>query len=80
MRCLRDIIRKVVYVLFLHVSSGTVVVMLNNNTTCGIWYVITVFFDVANQSYLPELVEGEQISDGNGKLQAVGQKGMGNIA
>ena len=32
--------------------------------------VITVFFDVANQSYLPELVEGEQIADGNGKLQA----------
>ena len=31
---------------------------------------ITVFFDVANQSYLPELVEGEQISEGNAKLQA----------
>ncbi|WP_228255267.1 MFS transporter [Ornithinimicrobium avium] len=31
---------------------------------------ITVFFDVANQSYLPEIVEGEQISEGNGKLQA----------
>ncbi len=31
---------------------------------------ITVFFDVANQSYLPEIVHGEQISEGNGKLQA----------
>lgn len=31
---------------------------------------ITVFFDVANQSYLPEIVDGEQISEGNGKLQA----------
>ncbi|CAI9404797.1 MFS transporter [Aestuariimicrobium sp. T2.26MG-19.2B] len=31
---------------------------------------ITVFFDVANQSYLPEIVEGDQISEGNGKLQA----------
>lgn len=31
---------------------------------------ITVFFDVANQSYLPELVESEQISEGNSKLQA----------
>ncbi|GAA5158954.1 MFS transporter [Ornithinimicrobium tianjinense] len=31
---------------------------------------ITVFFDVANQSYLPEIVDGDQISDGNGKLQA----------
>lgn len=31
---------------------------------------ITVFFDVANQSYLPEIVEGEQIAEGNGKLQA----------
>ncbi|MFK5582238.1 MFS transporter [Serinicoccus sp. LYQ131] len=37
---------------------------------------ITVFFDVANQSYLPELVEGEQISDGNGKLQASQQTAM----
>ncbi|WGW11645.1 MFS transporter [Saxibacter everestensis] len=32
--------------------------------------VITVFFDVANQSYLPEIVDGNQIGDGNGKLQA----------
>ncbi|MGO0575027.1 MFS transporter [Ornithinimicrobium panacihumi] len=32
--------------------------------------VITVFFDVANQSYLPEIVDGDQIADGNGKLQA----------
>ncbi|WP_137826347.1 MFS transporter [Brevibacterium sp. 2SA] len=32
--------------------------------------VVTVFFDVANQSYLPEIVAGDQISDGNGKLQA----------
>ncbi|MGD7732682.1 MFS transporter [Propionibacteriaceae bacterium G57] len=31
---------------------------------------ITVFFDVANQSYLPEIVEGSQISEGNSKLQA----------
>ncbi|RIK12082.1 MAG: MFS transporter [Acidobacteria bacterium] len=31
---------------------------------------ITVFFDVANQSYLPEIVEGDQIAEGNGKLQA----------
>ncbi|WP_130012045.1 MFS transporter [Serinicoccus sediminis] len=38
--------------------------------------VITVFFDVANQSYLPELVEGEQIADGNGKLQASQQTAM----
>ncbi|MGD8199711.1 MFS transporter [Ornithinimicrobium sp. W1679] len=30
----------------------------------------TVFFDVANQSYLPEIVGGEQIAEGNGKLQA----------
>lgn len=31
---------------------------------------ITVFFDVANQSYLPEIVEGDQIGEGNSKLQA----------
>lgn len=31
----------------------------------------TVFFDVAYQSYLPELVEPEDIGDGNAKLQAV---------
>ncbi|MGJ6979805.1 MFS transporter [Aestuariimicrobium soli] len=31
---------------------------------------ITVFFDVANQSYLPEIVHGDQIGEGNGKLQA----------
>lgn len=37
---------------------------------------ITVFFDVANQSYLPEIVEGDQISDGNGKLQASQQTAM----
>jgi MFS family permease len=30
----------------------------------------TVFFDVAYQSYLPEIVEPEQISEGNAKLQA----------
>jgi len=35
--------------------------------------VITVLFDVANQSYLPELVDGDQIADGNGKLQATQQ-------
>ena len=31
---------------------------------------ITVFFDVANQSYLPEIVDSNQIADGNGKLSA----------
>lgn len=31
---------------------------------------ITVFFDVANQSYLPEIIEGHQLGDGNAKLQA----------
>ncbi|MGA4506963.1 MFS transporter [Propionibacteriaceae bacterium G1746] len=31
---------------------------------------ITVFFDVANQSYLPEILEPHQISEGNSKLQA----------
>ncbi len=31
----------------------------------------TVFFDVAYQSYLPDLVPPEQISEGNAKLQAV---------
>jgi MFS family permease len=30
----------------------------------------TVFFDVADQSYLPEIVESHQISEGNAKLQA----------
>jgi MFS family permease len=30
----------------------------------------TVFFDVAYQSYLPEIVEPEHISEGNAKLQA----------
>ena len=30
----------------------------------------TVFFDVAYQSYLPDLVEPEDISEGNAKLQA----------
>lgn len=32
--------------------------------------VATVFFDVAYQSYLPELVDGQQMVDGNAKLQA----------
>lgn len=32
--------------------------------------IVTVFFDIANQSYLPELVDGDAISEGNGKLQA----------
>ncbi|MCA1780637.1 MAG: MFS transporter [Dermatophilaceae bacterium] len=31
---------------------------------------ITVFFDVANQSYLPEIVASDQISEGNAKLSA----------
>ncbi|MCZ2840043.1 MFS transporter [Modestobacter sp. VKM Ac-2985] len=30
----------------------------------------TVFFDVAYQSYLPELVDRDQLVDGNGKLEA----------
>src|SRR4051812_20156423 len=30
----------------------------------------TVFFDVAYQSYLPTLVDGDQIVDGNGKLES----------
>lgn len=38
--------------------------------------VITVFFDVANQSYLPQIVDGNQIGDGNGKLQASQQTAM----
>lgn len=32
--------------------------------------IITVFFDVANQSYLPEIVDSRLIGDGNGKLGA----------
>lgn len=32
--------------------------------------VVTVFFDIANQSYLPQIVEGNSLGDGNGKLQA----------
>jgi MFS family permease len=32
--------------------------------------IATVFFDVAYQSYLPEIVEGEHLVDGNAKLQA----------
>lgn len=31
---------------------------------------ITVFFDVANQSYLPEILAGDQLAEGNAKLQA----------
>src|SRR5262249_14235587 len=31
--------------------------------------VLTVFFDVAYQSYLPALIEADQLGDGNGKLQ-----------
>jgi MFS family permease len=31
----------------------------------------TVFFDVAYQSYLPDIVESDQIGEGNAKLQAV---------
>ena len=31
----------------------------------------TVFFDVAYQSYLPDIVEPEHIGEGNAKLQAV---------
>lgn len=36
-------------------------------TTVGI---LTVFFDVSYQSYLPLLVNGDQVVEGNGKLQA----------
>ena len=32
--------------------------------------IVSVFFDIANQSYLPEIVDADAISDGNGKLQA----------
>src|SRR3954466_3704455 len=32
--------------------------------------IATVFFDVAYQSYLPSLVSGDQVVDGNAKLQA----------
>lgn len=32
--------------------------------------VLTVFFDVAYQSFLPELVDREHLADGNGKLEA----------
>jgi MFS family permease len=32
--------------------------------------ILTVFFDVAYQSYLPELVDRSQLADGNGKLEA----------
>jgi MFS family permease len=47
--------------------------------------VLTVFFDVAYQSYLPVLVEPDQLVDGNGKLgasQAFGQvagPGLGGL-
>ena len=34
---------------------------------------VTVFFDVANQSYLPELVPSDAISEGNAKLSATQQ-------
>ena len=49
---------------------------LTGNLTLGQLYVVgfltgtcTVFFDVAYQSYLPALVEREQIIDGNSKLE-----------
>ncbi len=32
--------------------------------------ILTVFFDVAYQSYLPEIVSREQLADGNSKLEA----------
>ena len=35
--------------------------------------VLTVFFDVAYQSYLPALISREQLVDGNGKLQATAE-------
>jgi MFS family permease len=46
---------------------------------------LTVFFDVAYQSYLPELLDADQLVDGNGKLgasQAFGQvagPGVGGV-
>ena len=43
--------------------SGTLLVL---QFVIGIF---TVFFDVAYQSYLPALVEREQLIDGNSKLQ-----------
>src|SRR5438046_8812728 len=32
--------------------------------------ILTVFFDVAYQSYLPELVDREHLAEGTGKLEA----------
>ena len=40
--------------------------------------VLTVFFDVAYQSYLPELVEREQLAEGNAKLE--GTKSVAEMA
>jgi len=38
----------------------------------------TVFFDVAYQSYLPVLVDGDQLVDGNGKLE--GSRAVAHVA
>src|SRR5690242_7996200 len=32
--------------------------------------ILTVFFDVAYQSFLPELIDRRQLADGNGKMEA----------
>jgi MFS family permease len=40
--------------------------------------VLTVFFDVAYQSYLPELIDADQLVDGNGKLEAT--RGVSQVA
>ena len=40
--------------------------------------VLTVFFDVAYQSYLPELVEHDQLAEGNAKLE--GSKSVAEMA
>jgi MFS family permease len=47
--------------------------------------VLTVFFDVAYQSYLPSLVDHEDLADGNGKLEIsrsaaqIGGPGLGGL-
>lgn len=47
--------------------------------------ILTVFFDVAYQAYLPSLVERDQLVDGNGKLQTsesaaqIGGPGLGGF-
>src|SRR5688572_27874761 len=63
------------YLGFLHIEYLYVVAFLLG--------VLTVFFDLAYQAYLPSLVEREQLTEGNSKLQAsasaaeVGGPGLG---